>query len=84
MACLFTAAQHICSPLIEEIHAVLGPMTYVTMGLSIDIPNVDMQPSSMKEGWGVIQPDAWYTDGSAVGHQPEWNAIAVQPLTNTL
>ncbi|KAF6384952.1 hypothetical protein mRhiFer1_008813 [Rhinolophus ferrumequinum] len=40
------------SPFREEMYAVLEPATYLTLGLSAHSPDMDIQPSPMKEGRG--------------------------------
>lgn len=65
-------------------YAVLEPVTYLSLGLSAHSPDMDIQPYPVKEGRGTIQPDTWHTDVSAVGKPPQWIAVALQHLSDTL
>lgn len=63
----------VASPFSEEIHAALGPVNYLTTGLSADTPNMDIElsPAVRKDG------DGTQTLGTQMALQ--WTALLRSP-----
>ena len=72
------------SPLAAELQEVLGPVVLMQdKAMGPEAP-LDPEPSPFKEGRPPIPNVAWYTDGSSRGATAAWNAVAVQPSTDTI
>lgn len=76
------------SPLSAELHAILGPVTYIisempadtSMGLWTHTP----LQSYIKEGQAPILVTAWCTDVSSKSNLPHWTAVAILLSTDTI
>lgn len=63
----------VTSPLSEEIHAALGPVIYLTTGLSAGIPNMDIEPSP------AVRKDGDGTQTLGTHMALQWTALLLSP-----
>lgn len=76
------------SPLSAELHAILGPVTYIISEISVgtDMGLWTHPPleSHIKEDQAPIPVTAWHTDGSAKSNPPLLTAVAILLRTDNI
>lgn len=83
MECLPAATHKLStSPLSHELQQVLGPVLCQAPATTRLIP--DMPVSIIRGGKPTIPENTWYADGSCKGQPPTWQAIAYQPVTDSI
>lgn len=73
------------SPLAQQLHELLGPVTFKAVsGEEPPLPPSEEDSSPYVEGKAPIPAEAWYADGSSRGNPPSWMAIGMRLDTDEL